>query len=128
MKAFYQLTLAQLRIFLRNRQALIWILLFPFFFMFIFGLLFQNDRATTYELSIVDLDKSPMSQQIKQSFQQQNLFKISTDQEIKTAQAKLEKGEIDLFIILPQNLATQLKEQQKTPASIEVYYSHQNAN
>lgn len=128
MKAFYQLTLAQLRIFFRNRQALFWILSFPFFFMFIFGLLFDNDRATTYELSIVDLDQSPMSKQIKQSFQEQDLFKISSDQDLKTANEKLKKGEIDLFIVFPQNFSEQLKNKQQTPASIEVYYSHQNAN
>ena len=43
MKAYYQLTLAQLRLFLRNRQALFWIMLFPFFFMLSLDFYFEDD-------------------------------------------------------------------------------------
>ena len=128
MKAFYQLTLAQLRIFLRNRQALIWILLFPFFFMFIFGLLFDNNQPTTYKLSIVDLDQSSLSKQIKQSLQKQNLFKISSDTQIKAAEEKLKKGKIDLLLVFPQNFSTQLKNKPPMPATVDVYYNYQNAS
>lgn len=127
MKAFYQLTLAQLRIFLRNRQALIWILLFPFFFMFIFGLLFENDHPTTYQLSIVDLDQSPVSNQIKQSLKQQELFQISSDPTIHSAQEKLKNGTIDLLLVFPSTFSTQLKNNQQGPASVEIYVNHQNA-
>lgn len=126
MRAFYQLTLAQLRLFIRNRQALIWIMLFPFFFMFIFGLLFENDRPTTYTLSIVDLDQSSVSKQIKQTFHRQEIFKISADQQINTAQEKLKNGKIDLLVVFPKNFSKKLTNKQQLPTSIDVYYNNKN--
>lgn len=126
MKAYYQLTLAQLRLFLRNRQALIWMMLFPFFFMFIFGLLFENDRPTTYKLSIVDLDQSAVSKQMKQTFQQQDLFQISSDQQVETAQEKVKKGEVDLLMVFPKHFSTHVNNKQHSPASVEVYYNNSN--
>jgi len=127
MKAYYQLTLAQIRIFLRNRQVLFWSLMFPFFFMFIFGLLFQSDQSTTYKLSILDLDQSPISKQIQQSLRKQNIFETSIETQLNVAQEKLKKGKIDVLVVFPQNFASQLKNHKQSPASVEVYYNQQNA-
>lgn len=126
MKAYYQLTLAQLRLFIRNKQALIWMLLFPFFFMFLFGLLFDNDRPTTYTLSIVDLDQSSLSSQLKQTFRKQTLFKTTQDKDLETAKEKLKKGKIDLILLLPKGFSKQVTTYQQTPATIEVYYNDKN--
>lgn len=128
MKAYYQLTLAQLRIFIRNRQALFWIMLFPFFFMFIFGLLFDNDQPTTYTVHVIDNDQSEISKQIIQTLSKQTIFKLATKQNIESEKNNLKKGQTDLLIVFPKDFSKQIpkNEHGNHPAVIEVFYNDKN--
>ncbi|MGM9988971.1 MAG: ABC transporter permease, partial [Bacillaceae bacterium] len=44
MRGYWQLTLAQLRIFARNRQVLLWTMLFPIILMVTMGTFVGNDN------------------------------------------------------------------------------------
>ena len=54
MKAYWQLTLAQLRIFARNRQVLFFTLLFPIILMLTLGSFLGNSGGTSITMAVVD--------------------------------------------------------------------------
>ena len=63
MKAYWQLTLAQLRIFLRNRQVLFWTLAFPIFLMVMLGSFLGNGNGMSVSIGVVDQDQSVQSKE-----------------------------------------------------------------
>lgn len=128
MKAYYQLTLAQLRIYIRNRQALIWTLLFPFFFMIIFGLMFNDGNATTYSVNLIDYDKTQTSKQITSFLDKQKSLKIHQNISEKKARKSLSDGKIDFVILINKGFQEQISSKEKNvPAKIQVLYNESNA-
>jgi ABC-2 type transport system permease protein len=127
MRAYYQLTLAQLRVYFRNRQALIWTLLFPFFFMIIFGLLFNDGNNATYSVKLVDLDQSQTSKQVISILKKQHALKLTEVSKERKAKNLLEKGKTDFVIIIPNGLQHQIPTNAATqPANIDVLYNEKN--
>lgn len=61
MKAYIQLTLAQLRLFGRNRQVLFWTLLFPVFFMVMLGSFMGNGGGISLNGIVIDEDQTTAS-------------------------------------------------------------------
>lgn len=61
MKAYIQLTLAQLRLFGRNRQVLFWTLLFPVFFMVMLGSFMGNGGGVSLNGIVIDEDQTQAS-------------------------------------------------------------------
>jgi ABC-2 type transport system permease protein len=63
MNAYWQLTLTQLRIFLRNRQVLFWSLAFPIFLMVMLGSFLGNGTGMSVSIDVVDQDQSLQSKE-----------------------------------------------------------------
>lgn len=126
MSAFFQLTIAQLRIFIRNKQALIWMLLFPFFFMFIFGIFLDNDKPTTYRISVIDQDQSELSKSIIKGLTKQEIFENEPSPSIVAGKQKLKNAKIDLLIVFPNNFAQQVAKKQQSPGLVDVYFNDKN--
>lgn len=128
MKAYFQLTLAQLRIYIRNRQALIWTLFFPFFFMIIFGLMFNDGNGTTYSVKLIDHDQTQASKQITTFLGKQKTLKISKTTNEKNAKKSLSDGKNDFVIIINKGFQDQVSTKQtQTPAQIQVFYNESKA-
>lgn len=123
MRAYYQLTLAQLRIYVRNRQALIWTLLFPFFFMIIFGLMFNDGNTTTYSVNLIDYDKTQASKQIVSILDKQNSLKIHQKSDEKKAKKSLSDGKTDFVILIKKGFQDQVTSKKHVPAQIQVLYN-----
>ncbi len=98
MTAFRALTSAQIRGFLRDRQTLFWILLFPLMFLLIFGSIFRDAGASQSKLEqigsvpIVDM----MPAEAKTAFGQ--LFEVTKTNDASAALEKVRKGEADAAI------------------------------
>ncbi|MBP0724990.1 ABC transporter permease [Bacillus sp. RG28] len=127
MRAYFQLTLAQLRIYFRNRQAMIWTLVFPFFFMIIFGLLFNDGNNATYSVKLVDLDQSQTSKQVVSILEKQKPLKINEVTQEEKAKNLLKNGKTDFVIVIPNGFQQQIPKNATTqPAKIEVLYNEKN--
>ncbi len=63
MKAYLQLTLAQLKIFVRNRSVIVFTLLFPILLMVALGTL-GNGGGVTVSAAVVDEDATPESRDL----------------------------------------------------------------
>jgi ABC-2 type transport system permease protein len=129
MKAYVQLTLAQLRIFARNRQVLFWSLFFPIFFMSMLGAFLGNGNSVTLSGIVIDQDKTTSSQTIVGSLRANSAIQMSASTDIKGATDSLKQGDVQLVIVVPKGYELALhaiSDTNKTPASLTVYYDETN--
>ncbi|HYO85697.1 MAG TPA: ABC transporter permease [Dermatophilaceae bacterium] len=103
MTAFRTLTLAQTKGFLRDRQTLFWIILFPLMFLLIFGSVFRDAGATQSRLEQVGavslLDQMPPDD--KSAFA--SLFEVNRTDDEAAAIEKVRKGDADAAIQMQGN-------------------------
>lgn len=108
MKAYLQLTAAQLRIFARNRQVMFWTLFFPIFFMVMLGSFLGNDSSMSLSGYIVDEDGSQAAKQLVNDFTGLGNVKISETADKQNALKSLRQGDTDLVILIPKGYGDRL--------------------
>ena len=95
------LTLASLKMFYRNRQALFFSLFLPFLIMGIFGIL-NFDAFTNVDVGVVDEAQNSDSKGLIQALANSDVLDLTKgDREEQVSE--LEDGKLDLVIILPQD-------------------------
>jgi ABC-2 type transport system permease protein len=119
MKALFQLYLANLTEFTRDRLAMFWTLAFPIFFIVLFGIIFSGGGDTTYDLGLVVEDSGPVGEGLRQTFGQVTVFKV-TEGERDAVLAKLKKGDLSVVVIVPPGASAAVTSGQST--KLEVHY------
>jgi ABC-2 type transport system permease protein len=119
MKAFFQLYLANLKEFMRDRMALFWTLAFPIFFIVLFGIIFSGGGDTSYDLGLVIEDQGPVGEGLRQIFGQVSVFEI-TEGERDAMLAQLKEGELSVVVIVPEGASAAVTSGQST--ALEVHY------
>jgi ABC-2 type transport system permease protein len=123
MSSYFQLTLAQLRIFIRNKQVLFWTLAFPIFLMMIFGTIFSDGNGFSISVAIVDEDDSNMSNKFTQILETQETLRLQQIENKENALNKLKSGGVQLVVIIPKGYEDQLAvEENGAPLQLPVYY------
>ncbi|GAA3411046.1 ABC transporter permease [Paenibacillus hodogayensis] len=103
MKAYLQLTLAQLRMFARNRQVLFWSLLFPVFFVAMLGFFLGNGNGISLSGAIIDEDYSPASRELVRSLQQMNtVIELQERFDKEEALKELKQGDRHIVVVVPK--------------------------
>lgn len=99
MRAFLALAKASMKMYYRNRGALVFTLLIPVALLTIFGFL-SRGRGNTIQVGVADHANSEVSKQFVQALKKIEAFRIeeTTEQE---AAAALGKGNLDLQVIVP---------------------------
>lgn len=98
------LFLANIKMLLRNRQALFWSLVFPLIFVTVFGLFDLGSIGST-KIAIVDKANTPLSEQLIQNLQSIDFLKVDqTLAEEAPARQALEAGRIDFVLVFPAEL------------------------
>lgn len=99
-------TLASIKMFFRNKQGLFWSLFLPILIMVIFGLMNFGD-ASKSNMAIVDQAKNQQSKTLISNLQKVDIISVTQYDNENDAKAKLEKGDLDLVMVIPKNfLAT----------------------
>lgn len=133
MNAYLQLTLAQLRIFARNRSVIFFSLLFPVLLMVALGSFIGNGPGVSLNAFVVDRDQTPASQKFIETLRSQQIVAFSMETDEAHALDALKKGDRQLVITILQGYgnavaavqqASRQPEQQK--AEIIVYYDETN--
>ncbi|MDP5275515.1 ABC transporter permease [Chengkuizengella axinellae] len=115
MKGYGQLTIAQLRIFGRNRQVLFWTLFFPIFLMIMIGSFIGGGNNVSLQGVIIDMDQSNESQifvdglisnQTSMDAPVSVQFELIED-EVK-AKELLKQGDIQLIAIVPEGYSEEV--------------------
>ena len=104
MKIYLALTVASLKMYFRNKQALFWALFFPLLIMIIFGIM-NFDKYNSPNVGIYDAADNPASQALIQALRgddQQKLLSISVDT-LEEVHHELEFGDSRAVIEIPAN-------------------------
>ncbi|MCR8632551.1 ABC transporter permease [Paenibacillus radicis (ex Xue et al. 2023)] len=128
MNAYVQLTLAQLRIFIRNRQVLFWTLLFPVFFMVMLGSFLGNGNSVSLEGVVIDQDQTTQSQTISGLMKSSAIVKATESQDAEQALAQLKQGDTQFVLIIPKGTGQTIQSGIKSgaPAELKMYYDETN--
>ncbi|MDP6403178.1 MAG: ABC transporter permease [SAR202 cluster bacterium] len=118
MRPTIALTLASLKMFYRNRQAVFFSLFLPFLIMGIFGIL-NFDSFSDIKVGVVDEAENGLSSDLIQALGNTDVLDVTLGARAEQVEA-LEEGDLDLLIILPEAIGKPLR-----PIVIEGLY---NAN
>ncbi|TCZ73590.1 ABC transporter permease [Paenibacillus albiflavus] len=110
MKAYLNLTLAQLKLFIRNRQTLGFSLLFPIFFMFVFGYLFNSNNSISLDAAVIDQDRTEASKRLMDEFERSGILHITKYENEDAALIALKNNEINLVLVIPADYNDELKQ------------------
>jgi len=121
MKAYIQLTLAQLKIFSRNRTVIFWTTMFPIFLMVVLGLFLGRGGEVSISLAWVDQDQSKYSAQMKQTFLDVEAIQLIEMNDVEEAKKQVESGDLSFAIIVPSGFGDQIAVKEKP--SFDVFYN-----
>ena len=102
MRSYVQLTLAQLRLFSRNRQVLFWSLFFPIIFMVMLGSFFGKGSTGASKIFLVDQDQTAASKSFVTTLEATQAAKIIIGTETEKALTDLKHGENELIVVIPK--------------------------
>jgi ABC-2 type transport system permease protein len=111
------LTIASVKMFLRDRTALFFTFFFPLAIMGLFGVI-HFDNFSKANLAVVDQSGSPISAGFIEGLRKIPVLKLSTGSLSAELQA-LAKGDLDLVVLIPSGFTPQ----PGTPAVLPAYYN-----
>ncbi|MGM0876608.1 MAG: ABC transporter permease [Bacillota bacterium] len=128
MKAYWQLTLAQLRIFSRNRQVLFFTLLFPIILMLALGTFVGNGGGISFSIAVVDHDKTELSAQLISTFQENEAIKLELIDELDAALESLKDADYQLVMEIPDGYSSYFEnhDENEDRFTLPVYYNETN--
>ena len=94
------LTVASLKMYLRDRQALFWSLLLPLIFMVIFGLMNFGSLGRV-DLGVVDLAGNAESQGVMAALEEIDALDVSRQPDREAARAAVDEADLDLALVIP---------------------------
>jgi ABC-2 type transport system permease protein len=128
MRAFWQLTLANIRSYLRDRAALFWTLAFPLIFILLFGFIFS---AGNFRIQVgwSDADGSSASAALRDAFASIEGIELvdGTEEEVLEG---MRTGAVDAAIVVPDGYGEALAAAQAgsgVPATVTLYTDASNA-
>ncbi|MBX6765122.1 MAG: ABC transporter permease [Rubrobacteraceae bacterium] len=101
MKAFLSMVGANLKMQVRNRTALFWLLAFPALFILLFGFLFGRSSNFTVTVGVVNGNSTPIAAQMTKAMQKSSFFKVQRSGDRKAELQKLEQGDVDAVLVFP---------------------------
>jgi len=111
-KGFPLWVLANLKMFFRDRTTLFWAIVFPILLMGLLGLGFGRSQNIQIRVGVVDYDQSSFSMELRTVLQDKSLpFTISNYSDTPVPQASLEKGDLDLYLVIPTGFGTFMQNQ-----------------
>ncbi|TXC89373.1 ABC transporter permease [Metabacillus litoralis] len=125
MRAYWQLTLAQLRIFARNKQVLFFTLLFPIILMLALGSFIGGGNSLELTIGIINKDQSDASKNLEELFYENEGLEVIEYEEQDVGKEAIENGDIQLLIEIPKGYEANLQNADK-PFSLPVYYNEKN--
>lgn len=123
MQTLFQLTIANIRSFTRDRAAMFWTMAFPLIFILMFGAIFTGGGSSNRTFGWVDLDASTASSALRADFAGLDKVEIRdmTEDEGLTA---MRAGDLDAVIVVPAGYGAAVEaaaQQPGPPISLTVY-------
>lgn len=106
MRILLKLTLANLKMIMRNRQAMFWSMAFPLMFVVIFGLFFrgQSDGPSSIAIAVVDNAQDDMSAAIVNGLTNVEPVKVTLRNDEAVARREIIDGDLGFLLVLSEGL------------------------
>lgn len=115
----YHLTLANLKMIIRDRQAVFWALAFPLIFVVVFGLFFR-DVGSSVTLAVIDRAQDDLSARLMDSLAQADGINIEPLSDEIAARQAIADGDLANLLIIPENLAAAVSD--NPPAQLTLVF------
>ncbi len=120
--AFKSLTVASVKMYVRNTSGVFFTLFLPIFLIIVFGFLFKNNNFKT-KLSLTNYSDTQLSKQFVESIKKIDAFEV---QQVSQDEAStlLGKGKVDLQVVIPKEFGQiDPATQSLTPVKVKSYYN-----
>ncbi len=104
MQTFWAMVVANLKMTVRNRQAIFWNLAFPAIFILIFGAVFGNDATSTFDIGVAGAD-GPARQEVVDGMEANDGFVVHTGSEDDELDA-LNNNDRQVVLVIPETVST----------------------
>lgn len=125
MKAYWQLTIAQLKLFARNKAVIFWTTFFPLFLMVVLGLFLGGGTGTTISVAWIDEDKSDYSLMMKDTFLEVEAIRLQEWSNVDEAKKEVEEGNISFVIEIEKGFGDLIDAGGQIP-TFSVFYDETN--
>ena len=113
------LTIANLKMLARDKQALFWALVFPLIFVVVFGLFFRDTQATQ-SIAVIDYAQDSVSGQLIEGLEQVDYLNVVLRDDEGQARKELTGGDLGHLLIIPEGLAATVSD--SPPAQVTLLY------
>jgi ABC-2 type transport system permease protein len=109
----------------RDKVAIFFVFAFPLIFLFIFGNLFGNSNEVKFKVGLINQSQIEFSKEFVGQLGQNKTFDIDKEvTDLDKAREKMNRGEVDATIILPQNFGEE--KDGKPSGQAQVLYDQNN--
>ncbi|MFQ5651974.1 MAG: ABC transporter permease [bacterium] len=108
----------EMKLFLRDRQAVFWTFFFPIFLILLFGYIFSKPDSIKFVVGLVDEDNSPQSHELRAALQSIPVLKLDQGSR-EEIHGKLNQSEEGVAIFIPKGYGASLT---NGGATLEVLY------
>ena len=115
----FRLTVANVKMIVRNRQALFWALAFPVVMLGIFGLV-GGFRSSTVTIGVVDYAVDALSDRLIGSLSDMPEFEVEIRDDEEAAREEVRDGDLGYLLLIPEGLETLA--QSGPPVSLTLVY------
>ena len=121
LSSFKALLIASLKMYYRNRGAVIFTLIVPMALLAVFGFL-SKGSGTSVKIDLTNHSKTEISQNFVSALKQVPIFKVTETDESKAAD-DLGKGNTDLQVIVPENFGNTGADGHIEPSTVTTHYN-----
>jgi ABC-2 type transport system permease protein len=118
-----KLIVASIKMLYRDKQTLIYAIIFPLIFAVVFGL-FDFNATPEIRVALVSPDTSPVSEAFASGFKDLKSFEVFATKDSASVKRKLREGEYDIVVEVPSGAGTS----RTTPSTVTVTYDISNAD
>jgi ABC-2 type transport system permease protein len=118
MPTIFNLYIASIKEFVRDRATIFWTLAFPLIFILLFGVIFNGGGSPNYTVGMVNEDNGPVGQALASAFKLFPSLKIENGDRANELD-KLKKGQVDMVIVIPPDVSQSVA--QKQTATVQMY-------
>lgn len=118
MPTIFNLYIASIKEFVRDRATIFWTLAFPLIFILLFGVIFNGGGSPNYTVGMVNEDNGPVGQALASAFKLFPSLKIENGDRANELD-KLKKGQVDMVIVIPADVSQSVA--QKQTATVQMY-------
>lgn len=88
----------------RDKVAIFFVFVFPLIFLFVFGGLFGGNNDVNFKVALINQSSAPFATQFSEQLKNNGVLKVDADAtNMDAAREKMNRGQLDAAIVLPQN-------------------------